>query len=156
MAGIVASQRTVPILGEPAAALVTIELRDQSGRILPGLIVGDRWFVVAKQATVIPSLCETEATFVLRLYCRSMAWMSSMAGPLHFANAVTSLIHIASLWSKDFGKVRKQWRPFASGRCANLTLPRNITTLATSGSSASRCSTKSAPTRGPAMKCAVA
>jgi len=42
MAGTVAWQRSVPILAEPAAALVTIELRDQSGRMLPGLIVGDR------------------------------------------------------------------------------------------------------------------
>ena len=49
MTGTVASQRSVPILGEPAAALVTIELRDQSGRILPGLIVGDRWFVVGEE-----------------------------------------------------------------------------------------------------------
>jgi hypothetical protein len=49
MAGTVAWQRSVPILAEPAAALVTIELRDQSGRMLPGLIVGDRWFVVGEE-----------------------------------------------------------------------------------------------------------
>ena len=49
MTGTVASQRSVPILAEPAAALVTIELRDQSGRILPGLIVRDRWFVVGEE-----------------------------------------------------------------------------------------------------------
>jgi len=49
MTATVAPQRSVPILGEPAAALVTIELRDQSGRILPGLIVGDRWFVVGEE-----------------------------------------------------------------------------------------------------------
>jgi hypothetical protein len=41
--------RRVAVLAEPAAALVTIELRDQTGRMLPGLIVGDRWFVVGEE-----------------------------------------------------------------------------------------------------------
>ena len=49
MASTVAWERRVPVLAEPAAALVTIELRDQSGRMLPGLIVGDRWFVVGEE-----------------------------------------------------------------------------------------------------------
>ena len=49
MAGAVAWERRVPVLPDPAAALVTIELRDQSGRRLPGLIVGDRWFVVGEE-----------------------------------------------------------------------------------------------------------
>jgi hypothetical protein len=42
MTGTVAWERRMPILSDPAAALVTIELRDQNGRMLPGLIVGDR------------------------------------------------------------------------------------------------------------------
>src|SRR5712691_866858 len=36
MAGTVAWGRSVPILPDPAAALVTIELRDQGRRMLPG------------------------------------------------------------------------------------------------------------------------
>jgi hypothetical protein len=33
----------------PASSLVSIALRDQSGRLLPGLIVGDRWFAVGEE-----------------------------------------------------------------------------------------------------------
>jgi len=50
MAGAVAWGRRAPVLPDPAAALVTIELRDQSGRMLPGLIVGHRWFVVGEES----------------------------------------------------------------------------------------------------------
>src|SRR6266853_713195 len=49
MAGAIAWERRVPVLPDPAAALVMVELRDQSGRTLPGLIVGDRWFVVGEE-----------------------------------------------------------------------------------------------------------
>jgi hypothetical protein len=49
MAGTATWERRLPILPDPTAALVTIELRDQSGRMLPGLIVGDRWFVVGEE-----------------------------------------------------------------------------------------------------------
>jgi hypothetical protein len=49
MAGTVAWERRLPILSDSAAVLVTIELRDESGRMLPGLIVGDRWFVVGEE-----------------------------------------------------------------------------------------------------------
>jgi hypothetical protein len=49
MAGAVAWERIAPILPSPAAGLVTVELRDQSGRLLPGLIVGDRWFVIGEE-----------------------------------------------------------------------------------------------------------
>ena len=156
MAGAVAWERKLPILPDPAAALVTIELRDQSGRILPGLIVGDRWFVVGEEGRRYSIAVRNRSDFRLEIVLRSMASMSSMVGPLHFANAVRSLIPVASLWWKDFGKARKQWRPFASVRCANLTPLKNITTFATSASSASLCSTKRAATRGPAKKCAVA
>jgi hypothetical protein len=49
MAGSVEWQRRPPLLPDPAGALVTVELRDQSGRLLPGLVIGDRWFVVGEE-----------------------------------------------------------------------------------------------------------
>ena len=67
MTGTVASQRSVPILGEPAAALVTIELRDQSGRILPGLIVGDRWFVVGEEGHRYCIVVRNRSDFLLEI-----------------------------------------------------------------------------------------
>ncbi len=48
MAGTVQPQRSRPILTEPARSVVSVELRDQSGRLLPGLRVGDFWFVVGE------------------------------------------------------------------------------------------------------------
>jgi hypothetical protein len=48
MASGVSPRRTWPVLSGPAAALVSVGLRDQSGRFLPGLIVGGRWFVVGE------------------------------------------------------------------------------------------------------------
>lgn len=49
MVGAVAWRRTWPILAPPAQALISVGLKDQSGRFLPGLIVGDRWFVVGEE-----------------------------------------------------------------------------------------------------------
>lgn len=49
MAGAVAPRRQWPVLRAPAANLVSVGLRDQGGNFLPGLIVGDRWFVVGEQ-----------------------------------------------------------------------------------------------------------
>jgi hypothetical protein len=49
MAGAVGWQRTWPILPSPVSSLIQVGLKDQSGRFLPGLIVGDRWFVVGEQ-----------------------------------------------------------------------------------------------------------
>jgi hypothetical protein len=49
MAGAIAWRRSWPVLAGPAAALVCVGLRDESGRFLPGLIVGDRWFVVGEE-----------------------------------------------------------------------------------------------------------
>jgi hypothetical protein len=49
MAGAAAWQARTPLLPDPAAALVTVELRDQSGRLLPGLIIGDHWFVIGEE-----------------------------------------------------------------------------------------------------------
>lgn len=42
-------QRVWPVIAGPAAGLVSVALRDQNGRILPGLVVGSRWFVVGEE-----------------------------------------------------------------------------------------------------------
>jgi hypothetical protein len=49
MAGAVAWRRTWSVMPSPFASLISIGLRDQSGRFLPGLIIGDRWFVVGEE-----------------------------------------------------------------------------------------------------------
>jgi hypothetical protein len=49
MASAAAWQRSWPILPPPINSLVLVGLKDQSGRFLPGLIVGDRWFVVGEE-----------------------------------------------------------------------------------------------------------
>ena len=49
MAGAVEWRRDWPVLSGPTASLISIGLKDQSGRFLPGLIVGDRWFVVGEE-----------------------------------------------------------------------------------------------------------
>src|ERR1051325_9948199 len=49
MAGAVAWHRVWPFLPAPTERLISIGLKDQSGRFLPGLIVGDRWFVVGEE-----------------------------------------------------------------------------------------------------------
>ena len=42
-------RRVWPAIFGPAASLVSICVRDQNGRLLPGVIVGDRWFVVGEE-----------------------------------------------------------------------------------------------------------
>jgi hypothetical protein len=49
MAGAVAWRRGWPLLAAPTERLISIGVKDQSGRFLPGLIVGDRWFVVGEE-----------------------------------------------------------------------------------------------------------
>lgn len=49
MAGAVAWQRRSPLLSDPAGEVAKVELRDQNGGLLPGLVVGDRWFVVGEE-----------------------------------------------------------------------------------------------------------
>jgi hypothetical protein len=49
MAGAVAWQRRWPVLPVPNERLISVGLKDQSGRFLPGLVVGDRWFVVGEE-----------------------------------------------------------------------------------------------------------
>ncbi|MBA3650473.1 MAG: hypothetical protein H0W66_03060 [Chthoniobacterales bacterium] len=42
-------RRVWPAIFGPASSLVSVALRDSSGRLLPGLVVGDRWFVVGEE-----------------------------------------------------------------------------------------------------------
>lgn len=42
-------RRGWPVLRGPAASLLLVGLKDQSGRFLPGLSVGDRWFVIGEE-----------------------------------------------------------------------------------------------------------
>ncbi|HKP04119.1 MAG TPA: hypothetical protein VJU77_12270 [Chthoniobacterales bacterium] len=49
MAGAANARRQWPLLRAPAGNLVSVGLRDQSGSFLPGLVVGDRWFVVGEE-----------------------------------------------------------------------------------------------------------
>lgn len=49
MLGAVLPQRTRPSLAGTAGTLVSVELRDQSGRLLPGVAVAGRWFVVGEE-----------------------------------------------------------------------------------------------------------
>jgi len=49
MAGAVACQRRWPLLPAPSERLISVGLKDQSGRFLPGLVVGDRWFVIGEE-----------------------------------------------------------------------------------------------------------
>jgi hypothetical protein len=48
MAGAAAWQRRWSMLPAPTGTLISIGLKDQNGRFLPGLIVGDRWFAVGE------------------------------------------------------------------------------------------------------------
>jgi hypothetical protein len=49
MAGATAWERAWPVLPSPVSSLLQVGLKDQSGRFLPGLIVGDRWFVIGEE-----------------------------------------------------------------------------------------------------------
>ena len=49
MAAAVEPQRTWPVFASRVRRLVSFALRDESGRLLPGLGVGDRWFVIGEQ-----------------------------------------------------------------------------------------------------------
>ena len=48
MAGAVEWRRGWPLLRSPVGSLISVGLRDQSGSFLPGLSIGDRWFVVGE------------------------------------------------------------------------------------------------------------
>jgi hypothetical protein len=49
MAGAAAWNRSWPILPPPAASLISVGLKDQYGWSLPGLMVGDCWFVIGEE-----------------------------------------------------------------------------------------------------------
>ena len=49
MAAASSLRRVWPVLSGRVSSLVSIGLKDQSGRFLPGLVVGDRWFVVGEE-----------------------------------------------------------------------------------------------------------
>jgi hypothetical protein len=49
MANANALRRERPLLPSAAASLVEVAIRDQTGRLLPGLVVGDQWFVVGEE-----------------------------------------------------------------------------------------------------------
>ncbi|HEV8184795.1 MAG TPA: hypothetical protein VGP40_02490 [Chthoniobacterales bacterium] len=49
MAGATELRRTWPVLAGVAENFISVGLRDESGRFLPGLVLGDRWFVVGEQ-----------------------------------------------------------------------------------------------------------
>lgn len=49
MAAAVEWRRQWPVLRAPAGNLVSVGLRDERGSFLPGLIIGDRWFVVGEK-----------------------------------------------------------------------------------------------------------
>jgi hypothetical protein len=70
---------------------LTIELRDQSGRILPGLIVGDRWFVVGEEGHRYSIVVRNRSDFRLEIVPSVDGLDVIDPGPLRFANAVTSL-----------------------------------------------------------------
>ena len=63
MVGAVLPRRTRPSLAGAAGNLVSVELRDQSGRVLPGLAVGDRWFVVGEEGRRYSILVRNESDF---------------------------------------------------------------------------------------------
>lgn len=48
---VLSPRRRQPILGNPAASLLSVELRDGSGRLWPGLAVGGRWFVIGEKGS---------------------------------------------------------------------------------------------------------
>ncbi len=48
MAGGREPHSTWPILAGPAGALVAVGLRDESGKFYPGVLIGNRWFVVGE------------------------------------------------------------------------------------------------------------
>jgi hypothetical protein len=46
---------------------MTIELRDESGRMLPGLIVADRWFVVGEEGRRYSIVVRNRSDFRLEI-----------------------------------------------------------------------------------------
>ena len=64
--------------------------------MLPGLIVGDRWFVVGEEGRRYSIVVRKRSDFRLEIVLSVDGRDVIDAAPLHFANAVTLLIPIAS------------------------------------------------------------
>jgi hypothetical protein len=158
MAGAVVWERRLPLLPDPAAALVTVELRDQSGRVLPGLIVGDRWFVVGEEGRRYSIVVRNRSGFRLEIVLSADGLDVIDGRPASFRKRGYVVNPHRKLVVEGFRQSTEAVAAFrfASDRYANLTPLRNITTLATSVSSVSPCSTQWALTRGPTKKCAIA
>ena len=67
MAGAVAWQRTWPVLPSPMQDLVSIGLKDPIGFFYPGLIIGDRWFVVGQEGRRYSIFVENKSDFRLEI-----------------------------------------------------------------------------------------
>jgi hypothetical protein len=119
------------ILPSLAAGLVTVELRDQSGRLLPGLIVGNRWYVIGEEGQRYSIVVRNHSEMRLEAVI-SVDGLDVLDGrPRLSANVVTSSRR-TSAWSwKVFGKALMRSRPFISARCAKRMPTKNIATRAT-------------------------
>ncbi|MDQ3199373.1 MAG: hypothetical protein M3Q46_09360 [Verrucomicrobiota bacterium] len=58
-------RRDWPTIFGPAASSVSVGVRDQSGRLLPGLSVGDRWFVVGEEGRRYALVVRNQSNFRL-------------------------------------------------------------------------------------------
>jgi hypothetical protein len=59
--------RRWPILYGPAATLVALGLRDESGRFLPGLVMAGRWFVVGEEGRRYSILVKNQSEYRLEI-----------------------------------------------------------------------------------------
>lgn len=75
---------------------ISVGLRDESSRFLPGLIVGDRWFVVGEQGRRYSMWCGIEVNSAWKFCCRWMALMCSMGGKLRSRSEGMSFDRMAS------------------------------------------------------------
>jgi hypothetical protein len=67
MAGAVTWRRDWPVLPARAGNLISVGLKDQSGRFLPGLIVGNRWFVVGEEGRRYSIVVRNKTAFRLEV-----------------------------------------------------------------------------------------
>ena len=67
MAHVSELRRAWPPLSAAAASLVSVALRDESGRLLPGLVVGDRWFVVGEEGRRYSIIVKNQSGFRLEV-----------------------------------------------------------------------------------------
>jgi hypothetical protein len=93
MAGATAWQARTPFLPDPAGALVTVELRDESGRLLPGSPLAIAGSSLVKKGGVIPLLCAIAQDSGLKLSFPWTGSMCSMARRPHFGNAAILFNH---------------------------------------------------------------